>query len=80
MRSFASAHKYQVDANQELSGSGAANFGAGLFQGLPIGSSLSKSAANDRAGAHSQMSGHQRFLRILTAPSILVVRSRNRLC
>ena len=45
-----------MDANQELIGLGAANFGAGLFQGFPIGSSLSKSAANDRAGAHSQMS------------------------
>jgi MFS superfamily sulfate permease-like transporter len=56
-RSFASAHKYKMDANQELIGLGAANFGAGLFQGFPIGSSLSKSAANDRAGAHSQMSG-----------------------
>jgi len=55
-RSFASAHKYKMDANQELIGLGAANFGAGLFQGFPIGSSLSKSAANDRAGAHSQMS------------------------
>ena len=57
VRSFASAHKYEVDTNQELIGLGAANFGAGLFQGFPIGSSLSKSAANDRAGAHSQMSG-----------------------
>ena len=56
-RSFASAHKYKIDTNQELIGLGAANFGAGLFQGFPIGSSLSKSAANDRAGAHSQMSG-----------------------
>jgi high affinity sulfate transporter 1 len=56
-RSFAAAHKYKMDANQELVGLGAANFGAGLFQGFPIGSSLSKSAANDRAGAHSQMSG-----------------------
>ncbi|MBP1703130.1 MAG: sulfate permease, partial [Chloroflexi bacterium] len=56
-RSFASAHKYKIDANQELIGLGSANFGAGLFQGFPIGSSLSKSAANDRAGAHSQMSG-----------------------
>ena len=56
-RSFASAHKYKMDANQELIGLGAANFGAGLFQGFPIGSSLSKSAANDRAGAYSQMSG-----------------------
>jgi high affinity sulfate transporter 1 len=57
VRSFASAHKYKVDENQELIGLGAANFGAGLFQGFPIGSSLSKSAANDRAGAHTQMSG-----------------------
>jgi len=57
VRSFAAAHKYKMDANQELIGLGAANFGAGVFQGFPIGSSLSKSAANDRAGAHSQMSG-----------------------
>jgi high affinity sulfate transporter 1 len=57
VRSFAAAHKYKVNENQELIGLGAANFGAGLFQGFPIGSSLSKSAANDRAGAHSQMSG-----------------------
>ncbi len=56
-RSFAAAHKYKLDPNQELIGLGAANFGAGLFQGFPIGSSLSKSAANDRAGAKSQMSG-----------------------
>jgi MFS superfamily sulfate permease-like transporter len=56
-RSFAAAHKYEIDANQEFIGLGAANVGAGLFQGFPIGSSLSKSAANDQAGAHSQMSG-----------------------
>ena len=56
-RNFAASHKYKMDANQELIGLGTANFGAGLFQGFPIGSSLSKSAANDRAGAKSQMSG-----------------------
>jgi SulP family sulfate permease len=56
-RSFAASHKYKIDPNQELIGLGTANFGAGVFQGFPIGSSLSKSAANDRAGAHSQMSG-----------------------
>ena len=56
-RSFASKYGYRVDANQELIGIGAANMGAGLFQGFPIGSSLSKSAANDAAGAKSQMSG-----------------------
>jgi SulP family sulfate permease len=55
-RNFASTHKYTINANQEFIGLGAANLGAGLFQGFPIGSSLSKSAANDRAGAHSQMS------------------------
>lgn len=56
-RSFAAKHKYTIDANQELIGLGAANLGAGLFQGFPVGASLSKSAANDAAGAHSQMSG-----------------------
>ena len=67
-RSFAAKHKYETDANQELIGLGAANFGAGLFQGFPIGSSLSKSAANDRAGAHSQMSGIiAAFLTVLVA-------------
>jgi sulfate permease, SulP family len=55
-RSFAAGHKYEIDSNQEFIGLGAANIGAGLFQGFPIGSSLSKSAANDRAGARSQMS------------------------
>ena len=55
-RAFAAAHDYEIDPNQEFIGLGAANVGAGLFQGFPIGSSLSKSAANDRAGAHSQMS------------------------
>jgi high affinity sulfate transporter 1 len=52
-RGFASKHKYEIDANQELIGLGAANMGAGLFQGFSIGSSLSKSAANDRAGART---------------------------
>jgi sulfate permease, SulP family len=55
-RNFALSHHYEVDENQELIGLGAANMGAGLFQGFPIGCSLSKSAANDRIGAHSQMS------------------------
>lgn len=49
-KSFAAKHRYGIDANQELVGLGAANMGAGLFQGFSIGSSLSKSAANERAG------------------------------
>jgi sulfate permease, SulP family len=55
-RGFAGKHKYEIDANQELIGLGAANMGAGLFQGFSIGSSLSKSAANDRAGAKTPLS------------------------
>lgn len=53
---FASKHRYEIDGNQELIGIGAANFGAGLFQGFPVGSSLSTSAANDGAGARSPLS------------------------
>ena len=52
-RGFASRHKYDIDADKELVALGAANVGAGLFQGFPIGSSLSKSAANDAAGART---------------------------
>nr|BDT30539.1 SulP family inorganic anion transporter [Myxococcus sp. MH1] len=54
-RVLASKHRYEVDANQELIGLGAANLGAGLFRGLSVGCSLSKSAANDAAGARTQM-------------------------
>ncbi len=55
-RVFASKYHQPIDPNQELIGLGAANLGAGLFQGFPIGSSLSKSAANDAAGAKTQVS------------------------
>lgn len=54
-RNFAANANYEISDNQELVGMGAANVGAGLFQGFPIGSSLSKSAANDRAGAKTPM-------------------------
>ena len=56
-RSFATKYRYSLNPDQELIGIGAANVGAGLFHGFPIGSSLSKSAANDAAGAKTQMSG-----------------------
>jgi SulP family sulfate permease len=56
-RSFATKYRYGINPDQELIGLGAANVGAGLFQGFPIGSSLSKTAANEAAGAKSQMSG-----------------------
>ncbi|MFP2910462.1 SulP family inorganic anion transporter, partial [Pyxidicoccus sp. 3LFB2] len=55
-RMLAARHRYEVDANRELVGLGAANLGAGLFQGFSIGCSLSKSAANDAAGARTEVS------------------------
>jgi high affinity sulfate transporter 1 len=56
-RSFARKHKYEIDEDQELIGLGAANIGAGFFQGFPIGASLSKTAASDAAGGTTQMAG-----------------------
>ncbi len=64
---FAREHGYEVDANRELTAVGAANMGAGLFQGFPIGASLSKSAANDRVGAKTPVS-----LLVAAAATVLV--------
>jgi sulfate permease, SulP family len=49
-----------VDADtddQEFVAHGAADLASGLFGGMGVGGSLSKTAANARAGAHTQMSG-----------------------
>ena len=56
-RSFAARHGYRLRDDQELIGMGAANLGAGLFQGFSIGASLSKSAAADAAGGKTQLAG-----------------------
>ena len=65
-RGFASRHKYDIDPDKELVALGAANVGAGLFQGFPIGSSLSKSAANDAAGARTPIA-------LITAAGLMVL-------
>ncbi|GAA1479128.1 sulfate permease [Nocardioides aestuarii] len=44
-----------VDGDQELVGAGAANLASGLFGGLAVSGSLSKSAASQAAGARSQV-------------------------
>lgn len=54
-RFFAAKNGYQVDIDQESFAQGAANVGAGLFQGIPVSTSLSASSLNDRAGAKSQV-------------------------
>jgi high affinity sulfate transporter 1 len=53
---FARRHGGRIDPNRELVAIGAANTSAGLFSGFPVGSSLSKSAANDDAGARTPAS------------------------
>ena len=65
-RTFAARHRYDIDPDRELVALGAANVGAGLFQGFPIGSSLSKSAANDAAGARTPLA-------LVTAAALMVV-------
>ncbi len=57
MRSFAGKYRYPLSSDQELIALGTANAGAGLFQSFTVGVSLSRSAANDSAGARSQVSG-----------------------
>jgi len=54
---YAAKYRYKVDSNQELLAIGASNLMVGLFQGLPIGGTLSRTAVNDDNGAKTQLSG-----------------------
>jgi high affinity sulfate transporter 1 len=56
-RSFAARHNETVDADQELLAFGAASVAAGFTQGMPIGTSGSRTAVNDSMRATSQVSG-----------------------
>ncbi len=56
-RSFAARHHETVDANQELLAFGLAQAAAGITQGIPVGTSGSRTAVNDDMGATSQVSG-----------------------
>jgi SulP family sulfate permease len=52
-RAFAGRHGYRIDLDQECLAQGAANLGAGVFQGMPVSTSLSASALNDHSGART---------------------------
>ncbi|HVE07022.1 MAG TPA: SulP family inorganic anion transporter [Paraburkholderia sp.] len=54
-RAIAQKNGYEIDARQELLGLGAANLGAGLFQGYPVAGGLSQSSVNDKAGAKTPL-------------------------
>lgn len=52
-RAFAAKHNYQIDINQESVAQALANTGSGLFQGMPVSTSLSASSLNDHSGART---------------------------
>jgi len=52
-RAFAERHRYRIDVNQESVAQGMANLGAGVFQGMPVSTSLSASSLNEAAGART---------------------------
>ena len=56
-KTYAANAGYQISANRELVGLGAANLGSGLCSGMVVNGSLSKTAVNGAAGARSQLSG-----------------------
>jgi high affinity sulfate transporter 1 len=56
-RLFAARGAYRIDADQELLASGAANVASGLFGGLGVAGSLSKTAAVSDARGRTQMAG-----------------------
>ena len=65
-RLYATKGGYRLDTDQELIAAGGANIGSGLFGGLGVAGSLSKTAAVDRARGTSQVSG-------LSAAAIAIV-------
>ena len=52
-QAFATRHRYRVDLDQESVAQGMANLGAGVFQGMPVSTSLSASSLNESAGART---------------------------
>jgi SulP family sulfate permease len=56
-RLFAARGGYRIDADQELIASGAANLGSGLFGGIGVAGSLSKTAALSDARGRTQVAG-----------------------
>jgi sulfate permease, SulP family len=56
-KTYAAREHYEIDANRELLGLGAANVTSGLASGMVVNGSLSKTAVNGGAGARSQISG-----------------------
>jgi MFS superfamily sulfate permease-like transporter len=67
VRQYATKHDYRIVVNQEMLAQGMSNVASGIFQGIFVDGSLSRSPINDQAGAKSQLSNlFQAVLVILT--------------
>ncbi len=56
-RIYSAKTRTYVDPNQEMIGLGAANLGAGFFQGFPISSSSSRTPVAEASGSKTQLTG-----------------------
>lgn len=54
-RMFASRHDYRIRVDNESIAQGVSNVGSGIFQGMPVSTSLSASSLADSSGARTQM-------------------------
>ncbi|MBS1187655.1 MAG: Sulfate permease [Burkholderiaceae bacterium] len=65
IRSFAIKHGDDVLPNRDLLALGACNLVSGLFNGMPVGAGYSATAANEKQGAQSRLSGFVAALVVL---------------
>ncbi len=70
-RAFAVKHHYQIDINQESVAQALANTGAGLFQGMPVSTSLSASSLNDHSGAKTGLASMTSGMTVLVTLLVL---------
>ena len=74
-RTYAARLGDRINPNQEMVGLGAANLIAGLFQGLPISASASRTPVAEAAGAKTQLTGvvgaFTVVMLLLAAPNLL---------
>ncbi|WP_448681255.1 SulP family inorganic anion transporter [Pseudomonas nicosulfuronedens] len=74
-RTYAARLKSPVNPNQEMFGLGVANVASGLFQGIPISSSSSRTPVAEAAGSKTQLTGIIGALAVtlllLVAPNLL---------
>ncbi|WP_414469012.1 SulP family inorganic anion transporter [Methanobacterium sp. ACI-7] len=54
---YAIKNRHKIDGNKELLPLGLSNLAVGLFQGFPVGGSVSRTAVNDESGAKTPLAG-----------------------